>query len=485
MSSIFKKIARNSAIYSLGNISSKLVGFILLPVYTKYLTISDYGILAILEITGQFLSAILGMGLYFALNRWYWDSDYKDKQNILFFNVVSAISVGGLIILTILFFQAQHLSQLFFSSSQFAYYIKLLLIATFFNSLSRAALNLMRIQEKALLYSVSNLIRFTVNLIFTIYFVVYLKRNVAGIYEAQILGFVLFFLVISKYLFQNIKIKIDWLLLKEMLIFGLPMILTSISGIILSITDRYSLRFLSDMGQVGVYSFGFKISNILKVFLGQSIIWALTPIMYKVMKDLAARQFYSKVLNYFAFILTFAVLILSLFSREVIELIAQNPDYFLAYQIVPVIAYAILFDLLKNVSAIGINIAKKTKTTARIITFVAILNIGLNVLLIPYFQALGAAIATLISQFVAFLLITKYGQKYFTIPYEYFKLISVLIISILLLGTTFLFKEESLTLRLIVKTILAISFPCLLIVFGIIKPKNLAILKETPFKEKE
>ncbi len=481
MNSVFKKIAKNSAIYSLGNISSKLVGFILLPVYTKFLTINDYGVLAILEISGQFLSAVLGLGLYFALNRWYWDADYQEKQSILFFNVLATIGLFSFLILTVMFMQAGALAQILFDSIKFTYYIKLLLIATFFNSISRATLNLMRIQERAALYAVANFVRFTVNLVFTIYFVVFLGRNVAGIYEAQILGFIVFFLIIAKYLLQNIKIKLDYPLIREMLIFGIPMILTSISGIILSITDRYSLRFLSDMGQVGIYSFGFKISNILKVFLGQSIIWALTPIMYKVMKDASARAFYSKVLNYFAFILTLMVLGLSLFAREVIELIAQDKDYYLAYQVVPIIAYAILFDLLKNVSAIGINIARKTKTTAFIITFVALLNIGLNILLIPYYQAIGAAIATLISQLIAFILISKFGQKYFNIPYEYQKIFILLIISAIFYSITLFFKGFSFWQIIFVKTFLFTFYPLTLILLRIIDLKNMALFKRNLF----
>ncbi|MHB2155799.1 oligosaccharide flippase family protein [Calditrichota bacterium GD2] len=477
MSNLLKKIAKNSAIYSLGNVSSKLVGFILLPIYTQYLTISDYGILTILEISGQFLSSVLSMGLYFSLNRWYWDPDYREKQDILFFNVVSALMVVGLSILFILFLSADGLSQLLFSSHDYTYYIRLLLFSVFLNIISRAVLNLMRIQEKALLYSIANLIRFSVNLLLTVYFVAGLKRNVAGIYEAQVCGFIIFFVVIAKYLFQNLKIKFDFPLFKEMFIFGFPMIFTSISGIILSLTDRYSLRFLSTMGEVGVYSFGFKISNSLKVFLGQSIIWALTPIMYKVMKDASARQFYSKTLNYFTFLLTLAVLIISLFSREIIELIAMDPEYYRAYQIVPIVAYAILFDLLKNVSAIGINIAKKTRTTAIIITFVALFNIGLNFILIPHYQAVGAGIATLISQFIAFAAITWFGQKYFTIPYEYGKLSLMIILGAGILVISTLFNNYILVHRLIIKTALSMTFPLILIVTGVIKPKNLALFK--------
>ncbi len=477
MKSHFKRIGKNSLIYSLGNVSAKLVGFILLPVYTKYLTIADYGVLAILEITGQFLSAVFDLGLSFALNRWYWEKDFRDRQKSLFFTIFTTLVIVGVFLLTVLLLNSTLISQLLFSSKEHSLLINLMSITVALNILSRALLNLMRIQERSTLYAISNLTRFTVNLVLTVYFIVKLNKGIEGIYLAQIIGFLVFFTFLIKYFIKNIKVRFEGKVLKEMMVFGLPMVLTSIAGIILSITDRYSLKFLADLSDVGIYSFAFKISNSIKVFIGQSINWALTPVMYKMMASEESNRFYSKTLSYFTFVLIVFILFLSIFAKEIISLVARSPEYLPAYQIVPVIAFAVLFGLLRNITAIGINIKKKTKITALVITFVAIFNVLLNLLLIPPFKAMGASVATLISQILAFSLITYYSQKLYPVSYEFNKVTLMILISVGLVISSFLFNDYSLGLRFLLKAGLLLLFPFLLFVFKVVDFKNLAIFK--------
>ncbi|APF18394.1 flippase [Caldithrix abyssi] len=478
MKSQFLRIGKNSIIYSFGNVSAKLVGFILLPIYTQYLTIADYGVLAILEITGQFLSSIFDLGLSFALNRWYWEEEFKNRQKTLFFTIFSTLVLVGSGLLILLLYFSDFLAVVLFSAGKYGLLIKLMSITVALNILSRSILNLMRIQERSTLYAVSNLARFTVNLVLTIYFVVNLEKGIAGIYLAQIVGFLVFFLFLTKYFLQNVRFKFERKVLKSMLAFGLPMVLTSIAGIILSITDRYSLKFLADLNDVGIYSFAFKISNSIKVFIGQSISWALTPVMYKMMSSKDNVRFYSKTLTYFTFILILFVFILSLYAKELIVLISRSEQYYPAYQIVPIISFAILFGLLRNITAIGINIKKKTKITALVITFVAILNIGLNILLVPSYKAMGASVATLISQILAFVLITRYSQKLYPVTYEFYKVAAIILISAGLITISFFWNEYSLLIRLTFKSVLLVLFPILLIGLKIVDVKNLSMFKE-------
>ena len=96
---------KKSAVYSLGNISTKLIGLLLIPLYTdqKFLTIQDYGALGILEITSQVLVAVLSLNMSHSFTRWYWDAGYTTKQKGIFFTVLvllislSAISLAGFI----------------------------------------------------------------------------------------------------------------------------------------------------------------------------------------------------------------------------------------------------------------------------------------------------------------------------------------------------------------------------------------------------
>ena len=80
-----KSAALNSLIYSFGNLSLKIAGLILIPIYTKHLSTSEYGIYGVLDATCYALFILFGFQLYTAFFRWYWDSDYKERQKEMFF----------------------------------------------------------------------------------------------------------------------------------------------------------------------------------------------------------------------------------------------------------------------------------------------------------------------------------------------------------------------------------------------------------------
>ena len=473
-----KLAIKNSAIYSIGNLSTKIIGLILLPFYTKHLTISDYGILGILEITSQILIATFGLALYAAFSRWYWDKDFKDKQNSMFFTlIIFLIFISILMFLGVSFFSKQ-LSILLFDKNDFSYLLKIMAIATGLQIIIRIPATLMKLQQKPILFTTSNIIKLIITLIITIYFVVFLNRKVEGIYEAQIIGLFFYFLVLSKYIWQNIQFKLEIKVLREMLIYSIPLMLSLIAGIILSITDRYCLKFLGGLADVGVYSLGYKMANTIKVFVVTSIQLAISPMIYQMMNKPNNKIFYSKIMTYFSFVVIICILVISSFGKEIIKVLVSNKDYWGAYTIIPIIAFSILFKQMSLTAQIGINIVKKTKILAIIITSISLLNLILNIIFIPYWQSNGAATATLISQFLFFVLIYRYAQKHYFIPYEMIKIIKMIIIGIILFVISLLTNDFNLLFRLSLKIMLVISFPILLYYWNFYEAIELIKLKQ-------
>ncbi len=462
----FKNLAKNSAIYSLGNFSTKLAGFILLPLYTSYFSISEYGVIGILEVTSQLIVAVFGLGLYTALNRWYWEEAYRDKQKSIFTTALLFLGFIATLLVLLMFLFSQKLAIILFETQEYSYLLRLIALSAGLTVFGNIPLTLMRLQEKPILYSTSNLLRMTTSLLFTIYFIVNLKHGIASIYEAQILGHLVYFISISVYVIKNSTLKLNSNILKDMLLFSIPMIVASLSGILLTVADRYGLLYLASLSDAGIYSLAIKMINTVKVFVGQSVILALTPVLYKMMNLDNHKRFYSKTLTYFSFGILYFILGLSFFGKEIIHLVARNADYWPAYQLIPILGFAVLFDLMKNVASIGINITKKTKTTAVIIGVAALLNIGLNILLIPVFNTFGAALATVLSQFLVFVFIYRYAQKYYPVPYEILKIAKMIILAILFIVTVIFINNWSLTIRIVVKSCLLISFPISLYFFN-------------------
>jgi O-antigen/teichoic acid export membrane protein len=229
---------------------------------------------------------------------------------------------------------------------------------------------------------------------------------------------------------------------------------------------------------VGVYSLGFKIANTLKVFIIASVNLALQPMIYKMMDHPEHKRFYTKMMTYFTYGVMFFALGLAFFGRELIKFLAQsNPDYWEAFTIVPVLILGLILGMLRELSTTGINITKRTRVYAWTILIAAVSNLGLNILLIPSFGYMGAAIATVIAQFIYFLLIFSMAQKFYHIPYELWKIITMIILGIALYLVSTISAEWNLFFRILFKSTLIIAFPFILYPFKFYEKIELERLK--------
>jgi O-antigen/teichoic acid export membrane protein len=479
MLKILKTTLKSTFIYSIGNLSSKLLGIILIPLYASKLSISEYGMLGMLEVTAQIVTAVMGMSLYNAFLRWYWDKEFQKQQKAMFFTILVFVTAFSLFIIAALLPFKKQISTLLLESGEFSFLIILVFLVSALEALALIVSTLIRLQEKPGLFSALFVAKVLSSLSFTVYFIAFRGKKIDGIYEAQLIGLGVYYLMASGFVIRNIKLRLEIKVLREMLKFSYPLLLVGISGIILTISDRYILRFMSDLSSVGIYSLGFKISNTLRVFIIASVNLALHPIIFKLMDYPDSRRIYSKIMTYYAYGLMFFALGLTLFGKEAIKFLAKaNPSYWHSFEIVPLLTLAIFFSMLRDVALTGINISKRTQLSARVIIIVTALDIGLNILMVPFLGYIGAAIATFIAQTLYFVMIYYYAQKCYPIPYELGKVFKILLTGIAIYFISTLTADVVLWLRLIIKSLLIISYPFLLYLFAFYEPVELQRIRE-------
>ena len=290
-----KQASRDSIIYSVGNIAVKIVGFILIPLYTdpRYFSVDDFGIIALLDITGLVIISAMASGLPQSLLRWYWDKDYSANQKGIFFmTLVSQVAVGLLFCL-ILFPLSHNLSDALFKTTDWSNTIKLLILSSALQAVNNLINTLMRIQLRSVLY-IANISKLTAVLLLTIYFIVFRHSGVTGIYIAQVLGNSLFILLLSGYTIRNCKPFFNFPVLKSMSRFGFPLLLANFASSSLTVIDRYALNSLALLKYVALYSLAYKISSVLKLVIVDSIRLAVFPMAMKKIDTPGNKRFYSK-----------------------------------------------------------------------------------------------------------------------------------------------------------------------------------------------
>ena len=181
---------KDSLVYGLGNIAVKVVGFLLIPLYTdpKYFSVDDFGIIAVLDISGMILISLIASGLPQSMMRWYWDKDYANNQKGIFFMSLSFLVLISFLFCLFLIPMSGQLSTAIFDTADWSKAIRLLILSSALQAINNLINTLMRVQSKSVLFSTVNMLKLVTVLVLTIYLIVSRGMGVSGIYLAQIIG---------------------------------------------------------------------------------------------------------------------------------------------------------------------------------------------------------------------------------------------------------------------------------------------------------
>jgi O-antigen/teichoic acid export membrane protein len=199
--------------------------------------------------------------------------------------------------------------------------------------------------------------------------------------------------------------------------------------------------------------------------------------MFKRLDTPNNKRFYSKVLLYSSFIMMFAIIGISLFSFELTKVMTKSKEFWGAVVIIPILAMSVFFVNLKDFSVYGLHFAKKTRIIGTIVVLSTILSLVFNFIFIPIWGITGAAVATLLSQFIFWIACYYFSQKAFFIPYEIRKITIIFFCGAALSFSSLLINGMDLIPRMFIKTACLISFPFILYLFNFYEPVELQAIK--------
>jgi len=466
----FKRLTSHSAIYGISGILNAAISFLLTPLYANYLDPRDYGFLTILTITASFASMLFQLGTGTAVFRSIIQREI-DKRVVLstayyFTLVVTIIGVSSLLLLS------PHLARLLLPELETgANYLNLVLTTAALDSLAAISFAKLRVEERSLIYTIISALNFAFGLTLNILFVAALKYGLNGILWSNLLRAIVFSMVGFFILLPDLRLKFSLSELSELVGFGLPLVPISFAALILSGSDRYFLQYYFSPTEVGVYSIGYKVGSLLQLPIGAfQIAWP--TIMFAVSKSQQAQEFYSRLLTYYFLIAGFAVMSLSLFSKEIIMLIAQ-PSFLEAWTVVPIVALSQICIGCVYITAIGVNLKKKPSHLMFAWLFGVTIHLLLNFTLIPRFGMIGAALSTLFSYLVVVAGALFTSLRLYYIPYQTSRLIKLICIYLILYFISFVIPENiSLVHRILLKIFVISITPILLWISGFFTPEE-------------
>jgi O-antigen/teichoic acid export membrane protein len=413
-----KRLGKDSLFYGLGSALQRFIGFFLFPIYTRVLAQADFGAQDLVSTAITITSTFLVLGLDSGTARHYYDAETSaDRKQILstwlWFELFISIPVC---ILLIVF--AQPICALIFNDSTLAPFFRLGMATLPFTLLAGVTSLTLRLTFQSKKFSIISTAGVLVQALAAIYLVAILRMGVAGVFLANMIANVFRAGLGVGFTRKHFRLIFSKSWLQPMLAFGLPLVPASLSLWILNYSNRYFLVRLATLSDVGLLAVGIRISSIVTFVISAfQIAWG--PFAYSLIKDeRLAKGTYSKVLTYFLLISSLATVSLAIFAREAV-LVLATPAYEPSASLVPWLCYGSIAWGAVYIVGIGSGIARKSYHTTIATVLAALVNTGLNFLLIPRWGITGAAASTMLGYLMALIYRYYVGQHYFPVNYEF------------------------------------------------------------------
>ncbi|NOG97069.1 MAG: oligosaccharide flippase family protein [Ignavibacteriae bacterium] len=461
---------KHSMIYSISNFATKASGLVLLPIYTKYFTVEEFGRLALLLATTLITSQVLILGQSQSIVRFTTLAEYIEKKKQVFFTigVTLLLLLIGFIILGE--FSLFILPNDFNSEIPYTYYLHICLYLIVFMVINNFILNKLRADERSVLYTSLSLIKLAVTIILTLYFIIVINLNIESVLIAQLFGEIISLLFAIPTVYKSIELNYNKSILKKSLGFGLPLIFSVFALNLLNVGDRYIIKYLAGEFSVGLFELASKISGIHYMFLVVPFSLSFLPKAYKLFKSDGDIDYYKNLMTYFCFVLLWGGLILAFLAKPVIELFVLDESFYPSSRIVPILILGNIFMGLTQISSLGMYLEGKSVKIAIISLFSAIVLLGLDFISIPNWGYQGAAYSKLLTFICLFLISLFYSNKVVKIPFEYKRITLLFITAFICYYLGNLFSDGS--LFIVFSFILFLLYPIILWMLNFFKPNE-------------
>jgi O-antigen/teichoic acid export membrane protein len=418
-----RELLRHSAIYGLGSIVARVLGVLLLPLYTRYLSPSDYGLIETLVALSAVLTALVAQAMKSAFFRFYFDSTEAERRHLVvrtaFWYVMAsstAVAVAGIAL-------APQVSWLLFGTHGH----RGLVVAAFIGLW--AALNyeqmtsLFRVEQRSTAYVAATLANVAITIAATILLVVVFDKGPLGVLVGNFTGTLIVYAALLFYSRRALGWQFDRSLYRAMNRFGLPLVPSAVALWLTNFSDRFFLIKLADAHEVGLYSIGVRVASAI-VLLLTAFRMAWPAFAYSIEDDREAERTYSFVLTYVVFVCCWLALALGLLAPWIVKLITTEPFY-PAQDVVAPLAFGVAAFGAYVVVQIGTGRARQTRSNWLVTGGAAAVNVGLNLALIPSYGRMGAAIATVVAYTLLFVGMAWRAQRVFPVSYQWRRVATV------------------------------------------------------------
>jgi O-antigen/teichoic acid export membrane protein len=472
MSGYLRRLATTGAAYTAASIFSKLIAVALLPLYTRYLTPTDYGAAEVMFAAVVSASIVVRFGLIEAVLRFYYKDDEDPEQVVAssFAGLFWLATIGALVALPLATPIAEALldPKTAAEVGQMAELARISIGGLWVLTMFEFMLTLFRLEERARAFFVTTIVNVLVTIGLTVVLVVGAGEGARGLLVGSYASgavFVLGLIVLQRH---RLSLFFDRALLQRLFRFGLPTMPAEVSLYLLNFVDRIIIVRYAGLPEAGLYSLAVKFAQAVNVLVrGFQLAWP--PLAYSIRDDGEARRAYATVVTLFVAGCAFVVTGMWLFSRWIVRALAA-PRFFDSYEAVGLISTAVTLYAVYMVLVVILGRTGRTEFNLPATLTALAANIALNLLLVPPLGMVGAGLALVASYIVVLALMYVFTQRLFPVPYQWGRLARVVLTATALVVAGELLMPTSGALGLLGRVVLFAAYPLALFASGFFTP---------------
>ena len=471
---------KNSLIFAFFSFLINSINFILIPFYTRYLTVQEYGTMASITLCITFFISFFTFGFNGAISKMFFDLSNKEEEDeFISTSFITKFSLATFILLLFVLKNGLFLNYVF-KNIKYNPFLKYSLLIAYLNIFSVVPLSILLVKGKALNYRILTTTYFALNTIFTLVNIMILKTGLIGILQAQLYTN----LLMATYYLINIygkrPIKFNNKIAIKLLIFGIPIMLYSLTSMIIEQSSKIFIERLLSLKELGIYNLAFQFSSII-ILINSAINMAWVPIYFKEAKENENSKKIHIFSKYLFLLISFIALLIAVYQKYFLNYFLHK-SYESAEIYIPLMVY--VFVITNTYWILLVNPIFQSNQT-KYLPFIALgsgaISIILSYLLIPTMGLFGAIISVLFGNlfmnFISFLII----KCKTTLRYDNKKLFIIIASSFLHFYFTTFIQNDNIFFEILLKTIVVLLFVVTIIITKLFNLKEVKLLTKNKY----
>ena len=445
-------LGKNTLIYGFGSLLNRIINLIIIIISTRYLTPDQYGVLAMLALFTMLVQPIFTMGLDVVMGPIYFEIDTSFNKSKAVWSVFIILLISVSFLLVFSFINNNLLSKIINLPIIYESLIIYSLIGSSLLILATPFVQRIQFENNAKTYIYVTFTSLVINIIVSIYSLIYLNLGILAIIFGQISGNALHFILFFLFGIKGIKPIIDFKMMNNLIRRGILLIPSFFSLFIILHSNKYILEYLLGLHSVGLYTIGLNFGMAISVLTGGFVSAWYTFFMGYINCQQDAQKLFPLIFIFYSFLTGLFCIFFFLYAKPIIFILTDE-QFHESYKIIGLIAFGNFLQIYFNLFLPGLYYNKDTRFISLIMVVTALVSLPITYFFILYYGIYGAAIGFVIGNLImpslTYLWIFLNRDKYIKIIYEWNRVFYFFCISIIILYLNSIISVQSLIEELI------------------------------------